>query len=108
METMFQSLNWSNDLEIDEPRQRGFIRLRSGGLLLFFGFIIALIGVPQAGGIAALGGVGCLPCGALETMTNQSWSDARPLTRYIFFVLGLIAGFPLFFAAILLPVAWLN
>ena len=108
METMIQSLNWNNDLEIDEPRQRGLTRLKTGSLLFILGFIIALIGAPQVGGFAALGGVGCLPCAALETLTNQSWPDARPLIRYIFLFLGVIVGFPLFFAAILLPVVWLN
>lgn len=108
METMFQSLNWNNDLAIDEPRQRGFTRLRTGGLLFILGLIFSLIGAPQVGGFAALIGVASLPCAALEMLTNQSWPEARPLTRYTFLSLGIIVGFPILFAAILLPIAWLN
>ncbi len=108
METIIQSLNWNNDLEIDQPRQRGFTRLRTGGLLFIVGFVIALIGAPQVGGFAALIGVASLPCAALEMLTNQSWPEARPLTRYTFLFLGVVIGFPLLFAAILLPVAWLS
>lgn len=108
MDTMIQSLNWNNDLEIDEPRRRGLTRLKTGGLLFIIGVIFSLIGAPQVGGFAALIGVASLPCAALEMLTQQSWPEARPLTRYTFLFLGIIVGFPVLFAAILLPVAWLN
>ena len=100
MEEWFQALNWINDLGVEAARKRGLVRLRTGAALLIIGIVVSFVGAPAAGGLAALVGAVCIPCAAVELLTNKSWVESSRIMRLLFLVLS----FPLSIAFFAIPI----